>query len=262
MGAAVPALQTHLSGTDQFDDSRFAHDGLVAVRRVGAALHEVVDGMDDVTMHGSSRLAGWTRGHVVSHLARNADGLVNLLIWARTGIEHPMYASTADREAHIEEGAPRLARVQQEDLRAAQQRFTAAADGMTEADWAAHVTDRHGRPMPVSLVPWMRLTEMLVHLVDLGLGADFDRVAELAGPQTELFVDYVVTRYANRTDVPAIRLTVELSSGEERTWTLGQDDQPKEVRGPVSAAAAWLTGRDTLSDRALGGNAPRLPAWL
>ncbi len=32
-----------------------------------------------------SPLPGWSRGHVRTHIARNADGLRNLLIWARTG---------------------------------------------------------------------------------------------------------------------------------------------------------------------------------
>ncbi|MGH3331970.1 MAG: maleylpyruvate isomerase N-terminal domain-containing protein, partial [Nocardioidaceae bacterium] len=44
-------------------------------------------------LRGPSRLPDWTRGHVVTHVARNAEGLVRLLAWARTGIETPMYPS-------------------------------------------------------------------------------------------------------------------------------------------------------------------------
>ena len=40
--------------------------------------------LDPAQVAGPSRLSGWTRGHVLSHLARNADALVNLLTWART----------------------------------------------------------------------------------------------------------------------------------------------------------------------------------
>ena len=36
-----------------------------------------------------SLLPGWTRGHVLTHVARNADSLVNLLTWARTGVVTP-----------------------------------------------------------------------------------------------------------------------------------------------------------------------------
>jgi maleylpyruvate isomerase len=260
----VPALRSEPlpQQSERFEqsDASFARDGLVAVRRASAALHEIVSEMTEADMRGPSRLAGWTRGHVVSHLARNADGLVNLLSWARTGIEHPMYASPVDREADIEEGTHRLAWVQQEDLWAAHQRFGQAADGLTPADWSAQVTDRRGQPVVAALVPWMRLTEMLVHLYDLDLGVDFERIAELAGPQTEFFVDYVVTRYEGRTDVPAVRLSVELPCGDERIWSLGSGKDVSDVHGSVAATLAWLTGRE--APTGLVGDVPRLPPWL
>jgi maleylpyruvate isomerase len=253
----VPALRADLSGAEQFEAVRFASDGLAAVRRACTALYETVDSLDDVAVHGPSRLTGWTRGHVVSHLARNADGLVNLLHWARTGIESPMYASPVDREADIEEGAHRLVQVQQEDLRAADERFFMATEVMSEMDWEEGVTDRHGQPMPVALVPWMRLTEVLVHHVDLNVGADFDRMVVLAGEQTELLLDYVVTRYDGQPDIPPVRLVVELPSGDDRTWLLGNAALRTEIRLPAATALAWLTGRD----RSATG-LPSLPAWM
>lgn len=252
----MPALRAQLSGAEQFEAIRFANEGLSAVRRASAPLFEVVNSLDEAAIHGPSGLPGWTRGHVVSHLARNADGLVNLLNWARTGIERPMYASGADREADIREGACRLAQVQQEDLRAADERFFMAAEVMSETDWEASVTSRQGQPLPASLVPWMRLTEVLVHHVDLNLGCDFDRVLELAGEQAELLVDYVATRYADRSDVPAVTLVVELPAGD-RTWLLGEGEDRTEVHSSAAPALAWLTGRDRVAT-----GLPRLPAWL
>lgn len=199
---------------------------------------------------------------MVSHLARNADGLVNLLGWARTGIEHPMYASQADREADIEEGSHRLAQVQHEDLRAADERFMQAADALSDSDWQANVTGRTGTPLPVALVPWMRLTEVLVHQVDLNLGMDFDGVVEMAGEQAEPLVDYVVTRFTYRGEVPAMRLAIELPSGDERTWTVGMGDEPREIHSTAAPALAWLTGRNDDETDSVVGDRPRLPAWL
>ena len=57
----------------------------------------------------ASLLPGWSRGHVLTHIARNADGLSNLLVWARTGIETPQYPSRQAREDGIEAGAHRPA---------------------------------------------------------------------------------------------------------------------------------------------------------
>ena len=48
--------------------------------------------LSDAQMRDPSLLPGWTRGHVLTHIARNADGLVNLMRWARTGTKTPMYA--------------------------------------------------------------------------------------------------------------------------------------------------------------------------
>ena len=56
-----------------------------------------------------SLLPGWTRGHLLTHLARNADGLCNLLTWARTGVMTPQYPSAAARDEDIEAGAGRSA---------------------------------------------------------------------------------------------------------------------------------------------------------
>lgn len=253
----MPALPAQLSGAEQFEAVRFASAGLTAVRRASDVLYRAVDDLDDAGMRTPSGLAGWTRGHLVSHLARNADGLVNLLHWARTGIESPMYLSPADREADIEEGANRLAQVQQEDLRAADERFFMATEVMSELDWEVTVATMHGVPMSVSLVPWMRLSEVLVHHVDLGVGAGFDTVVELAGEQVDWFIDFVVTRYDNRSSVPAVRLTVELPSGAEQVWSLGSGGAPQDVRLSCASALAWLTGRDG----AVAG-LPSLPGWL
>ena len=52
-----------------------------------------------------SLLPGWTRAHVVAHLARNAEALTRLATWARTGVETPMYVSPEQRDAEIETSA-------------------------------------------------------------------------------------------------------------------------------------------------------------
>jgi maleylpyruvate isomerase len=56
-------------------------------------LQDTVAGLTDQQAREPSLLPGWSRGHVLTHLARNADSLRNLLIWARTGVETPQYAN-------------------------------------------------------------------------------------------------------------------------------------------------------------------------
>lgn len=268
------ALRAEQVGARRIDPAQHARAGLAAVKLATEHLHEVVAALDDTAAHAPSRLAGWSRGHVVSHLARNADGLVNLLTWGRTGVEHPMYASPTDRDADIEEGAHRLVQVQVEDLHAADARFEFAAEQLTANDWQATVTNRQGRQVSVAVVPWMRLVEVLVHLSDLDLGVDLERAIEFAGDDVTTMLDYVVWTYTTRTDVPPLRLVVELPSGDEHTWELGDGDL-RAVRGSAVSTLAWLIGRDgvpaprtaddvgrptadSIQDTAL----PEIPTWL
>ncbi|KIX77423.1 mycothiol maleylpyruvate isomerase, partial [Streptomyces sp. MBRL 601] len=64
-----------------------------------ARLLTVAGTLDDAALAEPSRLPGWTRGHVLSHLARNADALLNVMAG------RPMYASAEARDADIEAGA-------------------------------------------------------------------------------------------------------------------------------------------------------------
>ena len=52
-----------------------------------------------------SLLPGWTRAHVLAHLARGADAMRNLLIGARSGQDRPAYVSGEARDADIATGA-------------------------------------------------------------------------------------------------------------------------------------------------------------
>ncbi|TDB70584.1 maleylpyruvate isomerase N-terminal domain-containing protein, partial [Micromonospora sp. KC721] len=58
-----------------------------------ARLLRTAETLDAQAVGAPSLLPGWTRGHVLTHLARNADGFVNLLTSARTGERIPQYAS-------------------------------------------------------------------------------------------------------------------------------------------------------------------------
>ena len=59
----------------------------------------------EADLRAPSLLAGWTRAHVLAHVARGADAMRNLLIGARSGQGRPAYASAQAREADIERGA-------------------------------------------------------------------------------------------------------------------------------------------------------------
>jgi uncharacterized protein (TIGR03083 family) len=83
-----------------------------------ASLVASVGLLTDEQARGPSLLPGWTRGHLLTHVARNAEGGTRLLGWARTGVPSYEYRSVAARAAAIEEGAGRPAAVLAGDVRA------------------------------------------------------------------------------------------------------------------------------------------------
>ena len=99
-----------------------------------------IDGLTDDQAREPSLLPGWTRGHVLTHLARNADAMVNLLTWARTGDETPMYPSREQRNADIEAGSGRTASDLVADVHATHERML--------ADHRRHARGGVGQPGP------------------------------------------------------------------------------------------------------------------
>ncbi|MFI6844544.1 maleylpyruvate isomerase family mycothiol-dependent enzyme [Kitasatospora sp. NBC_00085] len=215
-----------------------AHERLrLVVQSTGHLLHGV-SGLKPEAVAEPSALPGWTRGHVLAHVARNADSLVNLLNGARTGTDIPQYASNEARDQDIEAGAPRPLDVQLDDLRASAERFAAAAALLPDEAWTATLRHRSGYTFPAHDLPWKRLMEVEYHHVDLDAGytpahwpeafavAEFRRLAEkLAGAE----------------GLPAIELVAD--DTEDRAGIGAGGTAELTAEGPVRALTAWLSGR-------------------
>jgi maleylpyruvate isomerase len=209
----------------------------------------LVDRLTDDELSADSALPDWTRAHVVAHLARNADALVNLLTWARTGVETPMYPSRAVRDAGIAETAALPPAKLRGDYVAACDRLAQAIEGMPADAWPAEVRNGQGAPVPASTVPWMRAKEVWVHGADLRAGLTF---ADLPADFCAALVDDVLGLFAAREQAPDVTV---VATDVHRTWGSGG----VRIEGPATAVAAWLTRSDASG---LSGNAPPPPAWL
>lgn len=133
-------------------------------------LVETSAGLTDEDAAAPSLLPGWTRGHVLTHIARNADALRNLLIWARTGVETPAYATPGTRDEDIAAGAGRSAAELAADIRESGAAFSAEAATLTEQSWLAMVSMPDGVKFPAELILPRRLVEVELHYTDLGAG--------------------------------------------------------------------------------------------
>jgi maleylpyruvate isomerase len=213
--------------------------------RFCAALDEVIDALAE-----PSRLPGWTRAHVASHVARNADALLNLLEWARTGIDAPMYSTPERRVLDIEEGGKRPANEIAQDVRGSAARFDDAARELSPIAWSASVRTRTGRPISASEVPYMRAREVWVHSCDLGGRAG---LAQVPMPLLVLLLEDVTGSLAGREDCPALRLC---ATDLERSWIIGpKDAEPETVRATATELFELASGR--ADEPALA-----IPAWL
>ncbi|MEU4567389.1 maleylpyruvate isomerase family mycothiol-dependent enzyme [Micromonospora sp. NPDC023956] len=236
-------------------------DPLLLTGEVDAAtdrLFRTAARFDGTDLSAASLLPGWTRGHVLAHLARNADGLVNLLTAARTGEHVPMYASATARETEITAGAARPPEALLDDLRLCADRFTEAVAAMPAEAWAATVQGRSGRPLPAATLVWARLREIEVHHVDLA--ADY-RPADWSEPFAHRLLHEVTAGLADRTDAPAMVLRFD---GVRHQLVVGAAEHAPTITGPACELAAWLTGR--FDGRTLtvvpDGPLPLPPEWM
>jgi maleylpyruvate isomerase len=226
----------------------WAEEGQAHVERAAANLGEA-------QLREPSLLPGWSRGHVLSHLARNADALRNLLTWAQTGIESRMYSSPTDREDGIRSGAGRGLPEQLADLAASGSRFLAAAHAVPLARRSFPVISGQGRNIPASEVPWLRVREVWLHLVDLDAGHGID-----------VLPDAVAWELAR--DVAAwmslrVPTTMDLRMAGHGMVRLGSGvSADGSVIGSAQQIAGWLTGRASTAGLTGTGEFPNLPRWL
>ncbi|MFJ9442776.1 maleylpyruvate isomerase family mycothiol-dependent enzyme [Kitasatospora sp. NPDC101235] len=200
---------------------------------------ETVSALKPEALAEPSALPGWTRGHVLAHLARNADSLVNLLTGARTGTDIPQYASEQARDQGIEDGAGRPLDVQLADLRESHERFVAATALMTDENWAAEVRHRSGTVFPACDLVWKRFAEVEYHLVDLDGGySPAEWPEELALPEFRR----LTTRLAGDDDLPAVQLIADDTDDRAVIGAASVGSGPT-AEGPVRALLAWLSGR-------------------
>ncbi len=151
----MDAAQRQLS--DQLDDST---QRLLGTARV----------IPDPELRQPSLLPGWTRGHVLAHLARNADAMRNVLVGARSGQERRMYASLEGREEEIGQGAGRSSKEIAEDLASSAMALRTVMIGLPGDAWRFPVRVPDSGPFPAEELLTRRLVEVELHHCDLGYG--------------------------------------------------------------------------------------------
>jgi maleylpyruvate isomerase len=149
-----------------------------------AAQRQLYDRIDDATQRllGTARvitepdlrqpslLPGWTRAHVLAHLARSADAMRMLLIGARSGQDRPAYASREAREADIERDAAQQAKDLATDVADSAMALRTIARQLPDQAGAYPVRILGSAPFPAAQLLTRRLVEVELHHCDLAAG--------------------------------------------------------------------------------------------
>ena len=205
--------------------------------------------LTDGDLRQASALPGWTRAHVLTHLAQAADSRTGLLRAARAGRVGQQSPSEQARADAIDAGARRPPAAIRADLhRAVQDCLTAIREH------PRHLWDAPGiwlgppgrRPVR-GVVTGLR-RELEYHHIDLAAGyqpanwPDDFAAAELS----------LVTAWMNRRgDAPPMTLTGPTALHIDAS-------PPVDITGPPAALLAWLSGRSNGSG--LHPDAAALPA--
>jgi maleylpyruvate isomerase len=228
---------------------------LEALHQSEQQLLRTVDSLTAEQYAEPSVLPGWTRAHVVAHLALNAEGLAG----AVDGLAHeqgvPVYESDARRDADIEELSGADPAEIRDRLFAAGQRLRDAMAPLDQAQWEAEVERVPGGPRwQAATIPATRRREVEIHQADLDAGygpgdwpddfalglLDLAVSDRLASPDTSPFT-------VRPTDVV-------------RTWSVGAEHPV--VAGTAADLAWWLLGRgDGEGLTCEAGELPRLGPW-
>lgn len=201
-------------------------------------LNRTVDGLADDDLAEPSLLPGWSRAHVVAHLALNGIALARVLEGVGRGQAVAMYRSDEERDHDITALVEAGPAEQRDGLLAATTAFAEAVDATGPARWQGTYSRLPGGPTwPASALVSTRRREVEVHHADLGAAySHHDWPADFV---VELLDSVCVDRSA---EGPFRVHATDLG----RDWLVGSadgiDDAPL-VLGGAADLGWWLTGR-------------------
>lgn len=143
--------------------------------QIDLATQRVLDAarvLPEPDLRAPSLLPGWSRAHVLAHLARGADAMRTVLIGARVGELRPAYASAQAREEAIATSAAQAQRELMTDVADSAMALRTLARQLPDQAWSFRVEILGSTPFPASQLLTRRLVEAELHHCDLGIGYD------------------------------------------------------------------------------------------
>lgn len=236
---------------------------LLQARRGTAFFARKLNELSDAELDGGTRLAGWTRRHVVAHVGYNARAISRLVEWAATGVETPMYPSVSVRDHEIDFGATLSPIALRNLFEHSAVHLNVEWRDLPDANWSHEVKTIQGRTVPASETVWMRNREVWVHAVDLDNGASFD---DIPVSVLERLLGDITSAWKNRGTDTGLLIKV---SGTDLTFGDTGSENPTLIAGPLAAVLEWAAGRGSsgvTASRTAGATSsqpvPPAPKWI
>ncbi|MFH5880667.1 maleylpyruvate isomerase family mycothiol-dependent enzyme [Arthrobacter sp. NA-172] len=141
---------------------------LAELHKSAGIVTEVVAKLDDAAVKAPSELPGWSRGHVLAHIAGIANAMARQLEYAARGETVDIYDGGYEgRTKAIELAAGRGIAEHRDATEAALGRALRAFDGLVESGWNTRISFRNGTVLDGGLALWR---ELVIHATDLGTG--------------------------------------------------------------------------------------------
>jgi maleylpyruvate isomerase len=203
--------------------------------------------ISDADWEGPSRLPGWTRAHVAAHLARNAEAYKGLVEGVVNGHPASMYADDEQRTWAIERSSEQTPLHLQIDLDTTANALAEAFDDLSDDQWDNPV-EFDNQSYPVAFIVLSRLSEIVLHHVDLDCGFEITQVDDdVAG----WLLRWCMQRL---TDVPPEQsYEVEAPDGERTLFGPPSADAPT-VSGSAAGLVGWLSGRGSDASITVSGD--------
>ncbi|MGK2309484.1 maleylpyruvate isomerase family mycothiol-dependent enzyme [Cutibacterium sp. V970] len=194
-------------------------------------------GLSDEEWQAPSRLAGWTRAHIATHIARNAEALEAVTKAVVADHEVPrLYPSDEIRDRDIERGSERTGVELQIDLDTTAGSLNTTFDSLEDMAPGTAVWLNDDIRVDTTDLPALRLSEIALHHVDLDLGMTVNDLPDVA---SRTLLEWVCFRLRDRPEVPAMRVVSD-SGLVDRIGGVGF---ATTIHGSDGALAGWLSGR-------------------
>lgn len=208
--------------------------------------------VDNADFGRDTLLDGWSVSHLAAHVAYNASALCNLMDWATTGVENPMYSSPDARGKEIEFGSTLIPDAIRNLHDHTLVRLDVAWRDAPEQAWSHEVKTAQGRTVPASETLWMRSREVWIHAVDLDVNAGFADIPQIV-------LSTLLPEIAGKWRGGGLGEGIVMinTDTDERIEVSGTPSI--EVRGTLPGLARWATGRGGIG---VNADAPEPPRWL